>query len=69
MEVVVVSQGGEVGVRLDKFVVLLELLVSELFCQMTGWLLFRSFGLLAHQDLLELFRQDVNVARKKREEV
>lgn len=68
MHVVVVGDSGQVRVGLDGLAVLLEQLVALVFGQ-PAQLLLAGLALLAHQHLLELLRQDVQVAGQQREQV
>lgn len=60
---------AQIRISLDKHLVLLECFVGVLMTHPHRLLLSPAFALLAHQDLLKLLRQDVQVAGQQGEEV
>lgn len=68
MQVVNVSQSVNVGVTLHCQVALLQDFVRLLFRQFAGLFLL-VLALPAHEDLLELFREDIDVSGKQTEEI
>lgn len=68
MQIVSITQVRNVRIILNGQVDLLQHLVRLLFRQLM-LLLLLILALLAHQDLLELFRQDIDVPGEERKEV
>ena len=68
MQVIAVSQRGEVRILLHEYALFLQQIVRKIFGK-TAFFLLWVLSFLAHQDLLEFFREDVQVPGKEGKEV